>query len=363
MPALYSILFSGIVLSGTPQNQARTEQAQTEQRSIDQLRVIADAIKKCPRSYLERIVTSVLPDDLVEISDTVDAPIDVTWDIEHANSVRSPEMGVIEYTERSSSSSWAIDVTGRCKRGDSVWCKRVHEANDIFYSSAFSSGPKASQFRLEFDLSGQGLELSRAFARKETETQWFATKAPGGCPGDAVELVLKGPSAQRSRPPEISETVWEAADKGDTEAMRSIGDMYYSGQPQNLALALHWYRLAAEKSDDLAQYKLASMYLQGEGVPKIEAEAFGWFWLAADKGNANAMVLVSEMYLHGVAVFRDYGEAYFWSALGLSGQPKGNMLEIAQNNRRIADAKLSRADVSAIQERTGKWIASHPRIH
>ena len=53
-------------------------------------------------------------------------------------------------------------------------------------------------------------------------------------------------------------------------------------------LRAFWYRLAAEKGDALAQFKLGLMYESGEGVPQDFAEAVRWYRLDAEQGSAAA---------------------------------------------------------------------------
>ena len=45
-----------------------------------------------------------------------------------------------------------------------------------------------------------------------------------------------------------------------------------------------WYTLAAEQGHSKAQYNLAIMYSQGDGVPVCDKTAAKWFTLAAEKG-------------------------------------------------------------------------------
>ncbi len=74
-------------------------------------------------------------------------------------------------------------------------------------------------------------------------------------------------------------------------AYASIGDLYAKGGygiTQNWTEAAEWYRMAAEKGDMHAQYKLGSCYKDGNGVPKSDTEAKKWFRLAAEKGHKDA---------------------------------------------------------------------------
>ena len=52
-------------------------------------------------------------------------------------------------------------------------------------------------------------------------------------------------------------------------------------------------RQAAEQGAAEAQYNLGSMYADGRGVPKDEAEAARWYRLAADQGDASAQFMLA----------------------------------------------------------------------
>jgi TPR repeat protein len=55
---------------------------------------------------------------------------------------------------------------------------------------------------------------------------------------------------------------------------RSMGTMYFNGAgvPQDYAMALRLFRLAAEQEDSGAQTKLGTMYYLGKGVPQDYVE-------------------------------------------------------------------------------------------
>jgi TPR repeat protein len=72
-------------------------------------------------------------------------------------------------------------------------------------------------------------------------------------------------------------------------------------------------RVGAEQGDANAQYELARLYYQGEGVPQNYAEAFDWYRKAADRGNAKAQYRVGFMYDWGKGVQQDYTQAVSWS--------------------------------------------------
>ena len=63
-----------------------------------------------------------------------------------------------------------------------------------------------------------------------------------------------------------------------------MGTLYASGlgAPQNDARAAHWFRLAAEQGDTVAQERLAEIYAEGRGVEQDEREARRWRRLAEE---------------------------------------------------------------------------------
>ena len=80
------------------------------------------------------------------------------------------------------------------------------------------------------------------------------------------------------------------AEQGHASAQFSLAVMYENGQgvPQDYKEAAKWYRLAAEQGNALAQYNLGIMYDVGQGVPQDYKEAVKWYRLAAEQGNALA---------------------------------------------------------------------------
>ena len=61
----------------------------------------------------------------------------------------------------------------------------------------------------------------------------------------------------------------------------------------------------AESGDASAQYNLASMYYNGEGVPQNYNEAIRWYKKAADQEDAKAQGVLGSMYYEGLGVPQD----------------------------------------------------------
>lgn len=106
----------------------------------------------------------------------------------------------------------------------------------------------------------------------------------------------------------------EAAKKGDAVAQWRLGTMYDDGQgvPQDYVEAVKWYRKSAEQGAVYGQYNLGVMYEKGKGVPQDYAEAMKWYRKSAEQGNAVAQWRLGYMYASGQGVPQDYAEAVKW---------------------------------------------------
>ncbi len=106
-----------------------------------------------------------------------------------------------------------------------------------------------------------------------------------------------------------------------------------------------WYRLAAERGQGLAQFKLGVMYANGKGVPEDDKQAVKWYRLAAEQGLARAQFNLGHMYEKGVCVLEDDVIAYMW--FNLAGA-EGN--DIAINNKKILTGRMTRSQIEEAQK-------------
>ncbi|WOV91897.1 MAG: tetratricopeptide repeat protein [Candidatus Zeuxoniibacter abyssi] len=81
----------------------------------------------------------------------------------------------------------------------------------------------------------------------------------------------------------------QSAELGYAGAQFNLAWMYYEseGVEQDKRKALKWVRKAAEQGSLEAQFFLGLMYAKGEGVGQNYKEAYIWFSLAALLGNGN----------------------------------------------------------------------------
>ncbi|MEM7223614.1 MAG: tetratricopeptide repeat protein [Pseudomonadota bacterium] len=111
----------------------------------------------------------------------------------------------------------------------------------------------------------------------------------------------------------LPQLLLEAQD-GNPRAQNLIGRMYDEGHgvPENDAVAVHWYRLAAEQGFAWSQFNLGLMYLEGTGVETDESAALEWFRKAAEQGHARAQNRVGLLYDSGRGVAEDDTVAVGW---------------------------------------------------
>ena len=89
--------------------------------------------------------------------------------------------------------------------------------------------------------------------------------------------------------PDFDETM-AAAKQGAAYAQYNLAFMYANGEgvPENDAEAVKWYRKAADQGDADAQFNLGVMYDNGEGVPENSIRAYVWWSMAKTQGNTKA---------------------------------------------------------------------------
>ena len=83
------------------------------------------------------------------------------------------------------------------------------------------------------------------------------------------------------------------AQKGVTEAQYNLAGMYAKGYGVNIddAMAVYWYKKAAQQDHPRAQYNLGVMYLLGTGVYQSYDEAKKWLQLSYANGIDEAELL------------------------------------------------------------------------
>ena len=144
----------------------------------------------------------------------------------------------------------------------------------------------------------------------------------------------------------------KAAEQGHRIAQSNLGLMYANGKgvPKNDALAVKWYRKAAEQGYARAQFNLGNKYRAGEGVRKNMTLAVRWYRKAAAQGYAGAQNNLGFSYEQGEGAPKDYVQAYIWYSLGAAG---GN--KIAPSNLKKLSKKMSLRQIAEARRRAREW--------
>jgi hypothetical protein len=110
------------------------------------------------------------------------------------------------------------------------------------------------------------------------------------------------------------EEIKAKADAGDAAAQFKLGSLYANGDgvKRDTRTAANYYRLAADQGNTAAQIALGELYETGLGVTRDEAEAVRWYRKAADQGSPAGQYALAVMYLMGTGVAQNDAEALKW---------------------------------------------------
>ena len=102
--------------------------------------------------------------------------------------------------------------------------------------------------------------------------------------------------------------------EGFSPAQYQLAMMYKNGQgmPRNTKKAFELLTLAAKQNDSDAQFDLAIMYSEGDGIAKDLVQAFLLTEKSANKGLASAQFNLGVMYYHGDGVSHNKLKAARW---------------------------------------------------
>lgn len=124
---------------------------------------------------------------------------------------------------------------------------------------------------------------------------------------------------------EAYELLIRAAELGSRGAQRDLGASFATGDwagpgnwagPKDPARAVYWYRLAAERGHEDAQYNLGFMYILGEGTEANVDEGLRWIHRSAVQGDWSARRLLADLYRNGYyGIPRSKEEAKRWEHL------------------------------------------------
>jgi TPR repeat protein len=167
------------------------------------------------------------------------------------------------------------------------------------------------------------VSASRNHSTKKDKTNPSATQAVTGwrlvaiSSGAVLGALVLGVNILMADPP---------TDASSPAAMRKQGDAYRDGRgvARNYALALSWYRKAADAFDARAMADVGVMYAEGWGVTKDPIEAAKWFHKGFLRGDGIAAFNLGKVYAGGQGVSKDEAQAAMCFRVALDACMKGN---------------------------------------
>jgi cell division septation protein DedD len=149
------------------------------------------------------------------------------------------------------------------------------------------------------------------------------------------------------------------AKAGDPAAQFDIATLYLNGDgvPENKKMAVNWFTKAAEQGDRDAQYNLGEMYVNGVGVNPDMKEAVSWYTRAAKQGDKTAQGRLANIYYAGEGVTADEKQAYIWIYLAAAGEPPDSIP--AKNRNMLAD-KLGKEAAETLEKQAHALVQKAP---
>ncbi len=150
----------------------------------------------------------------------------------------------------------------------------------------------------------------------------------------------------------------EAARRGESGAMLSLGEMYLfgAGVNQDFAQAAIWFSRAVRLDNRAAEFRLGQMYAKGTEVPKNLTQAYALFHRAAEQGYVPAQTLCGTYNYYGFGISKNRTAAYYWFAKASqhSNVAKG-WLERTSQKMTPQELSLATAVVSGSSSKPPGW--------
>ncbi len=110
----------------------------------------------------------------------------------------------------------------------------------------------------------------------------------------------------------------------------------------------------AEHGDAEMQWRMGTLYLNGDGVRQSDRDAIEWFRRAAEQKYTPALSALGAQYWAGKGVSQDYAKAYFWYDLALA---QGD--ENADSHLQDISTELTQDEVANTHEQAKAWLQAH----
>lgn len=139
----------------------------------------------------------------------------------------------------------------------------------------------------------------------------------------------------------------KSADLNYFPASAKLGHAYEYGAlgcPQDAALSIHYYTIAALGGDPTAMLAMCAWYMVGAEpmLPRNEEEAFCWAERAAQRGLAKAQYAAGYFLENGIGCERDIFASTAWYRKAAAGGDQ-KAVERLKNNRNMAESKQTKS--------------------
>jgi uncharacterized protein len=133
-------------------------------------------------------------------------------------------------------------------------------------------------------------------------------------------------------------------------------DGQVANRRQDYVEALRLWGQSADQGNARAQFSIGQMYYIGQGVPRDNTKANGWYRKAADRGFDYAQFNLGVAYEDGgLGVPQDYALAYMWFSLASSPATNTDLRQMAVENRDKVAAKMTPAQIAEAQRMAREW--------
>ena len=142
-----------------------------------------------------------------------------------------------------------------------------------------------------------------------------------------------------------------AAIQGVPVAQYRVATLYAAGRgvPADKVKAFRWYLAAAQAGNRKAMSNLAVAYAQGDGTTKNPQEAGRWFLKAAQLGLADAQFDLAILYERGLGVPQNLTDAYRWYVIAAKAGDKESKDRVDALSSQLTSEDRSAAETAAAE--------------
>lgn len=132
----------------------------------------------------------------------------------------------------------------------------------------------------------------------------------------------------------------QRASTGDVEAQRLLGDFYlFHSEPQDIAAAVFWYVMAAERDDVESVYSLAGIYIDKQSAYCNPVKVLDYLKKGAALDDVRAMKMLGELYKTGYQskygdIQEDSDAAFVYFRMAAKFGDHDSQLEVAEAYRK-----------------------------